>query len=436
VKNFLGKVVTAPTFYSFLLSIKPFIGKNLLFLICAAALILYNVFTCTLISRLKDETIIVTGAYAELIGTAVSGIMEHEKINDALQTVLHKSKNPVIITDTAWNPVIWENIYTGPLFKRKLLEQTTLTPETEQFLRKKIMEFKNTYEPHPIIIKDSNTQLGFLFFGNQPLIRSLTLMPFFEIGLVALLIGLAYLSFNSIRNTERSRLWVGLAKETAHQLGTPISSLMGWVEYIKTIQETSSPLDPQIFMEQAKTICDDMENDLKRLIKVTSRFSQIGSVPLLSPLSVNTVVHDIAAYFRMRMPFSRKKIEIRCNTSKTPDVNVNHELVEWVFENLVKNSVDAIESNNGLIEIKTEYVSEKRILRILFIDNGNGISWEAQKRIFVPGYTTKKRGWGLGLTLAKRIIEDYHKGRIYVKSSQKDKGTVFCIDLPVNTENV
>ncbi|MDO5577032.1 MAG: HAMP domain-containing sensor histidine kinase, partial [Fibrobacter sp.] len=193
------------------------------------------------------------------------------------------------------------------------------------------------------------------------------------------------------------------------------------------------PLESQKLIESATSICKDMEDDLARLKKVTSRFSQIGSVPSLSPLSLNDIVNDIAAYFRMRMPFLHKEIDIKCTTPCIPDVCVNHDLIEWVFENLIKNSIDAIDTNNGIIEIKTEYIAESEIIRILFIDNGSGISLE-QKKIFSPGYTTKKKGWGLGLTLAKRIVEDYHKGRIYVRSSHKNKGTVFCIDLPANAE--
>lgn len=433
MKSEFWRIMAMSGLYTISHSIKPFIRKNLFFLICAVLLILYNIFTFSLIGRLKNETVTVTGAYADLIGTAVSGTMEHEKINTVLQTVLHKSRNPVIITDTAWKPVIWENIYRGAFFKRKLLNQTALSSETERFLRKKIVELKNAYDPHPIIIKNNNTKIGYLFFGNSPLIRMLVLLPFLEIGLIALLVGLAYLSINNIRNTERSQLWVDLAKETAHQLGTPISSLMGWVEYIKKISQLDPPLDSHKLTESVISICGDMEDDLARLRKVTSRFSQIGSVPSLLPLSLNNIVNDIAAYFRMRMPFLHKKIDIICTTQYIPDVCVNHDLIEWVFENLIKNSIDAIDSSDGVIEIKTEYVAESEIIRILFIDNGSGISLE-QKKVFSPGYTTKKKGWGLGLTLAKRIVEDYHKGKIYVRSSHKNKGTVFCIDLPTNAE--
>jgi Signal transduction histidine kinase len=143
------------------------------------------------------------------------------------------------------------------------------------------------------------------------------------------------------------------------------------------------------------------------------------------------VLEDAMGYFKMRLPLLGKRIEIKSHFNALPRVLVNKELLGWVFENLLKNSVDAIIKNDGCIEIRTEYVAVDKIVRIYHSDNGKGISWEDQKKIFAPGFTTKKRGWGLGLTLAKRIIEDYHQGHIYVNWSQKEKGTVFCIDLPV-----
>ena len=243
---------------------------------------------------------------------------------------------------------------------------------------------------------------------------------------------LLYLGFRSIRVTERSNLWVGLAKETAHQLGTPISSLMGWVEYIRAQSDAESQLEPEEYVKEVHKVCEHMNKDLVRLGKITNRFSHIGSVPTLTPRDINSILEDAMGYFQTRLPLLGKHIEIRSQFNTLPPVAVNKELMEWVFENLLKNSVDAIVKNDGLIEIRTEYIACDKIVRISHGDNGKGISWEAQKRIFAPGYSTKKRGWGLGLTLAKRIVEDYHKGRIYVNWSQKDKGTVFYIDLPVD----
>jgi signal transduction histidine kinase len=205
---------------------------------------------------------------------------------------------------------------------------------------------------------------------------------------------------------------------------------MGWVEYMRTYEDADPPIDAHVIVGQLQRICNDMDNDLKRLSKVTNRFSQIGSIPALSPCDINDVLTDVANYFKVRLPLLRKKIEIRFNFGEIPLIDVNRDLLEWVFENLLKNSIDAMNRDDGIIEIKTEYLSSDNIVRIHHIDNGKGVPKEAQKSIFAPGYTTKKRGWGLGLTLAKRIVEDYHKGKIFVNWSQKDNGTVFFIELP------
>jgi signal transduction histidine kinase len=174
-----------------------------------------------------------------------------------------------------------------------------------------------------------------------------------------------------------------------------------------------------------------MDNDLSRLRKITARFSQIGSLPVLAKADLNAVIEDAKKYLAMRLPLLRKTIEIKTEFGTLPQVNLNKDLLEWVLENLMKNSVDAIHHDRGAIEIRTENVAHKNVVRTYVTDNGSGISWEDQKKVFSPGFTTKKRGWGLGLTLAKRIVEDYHNGQIYVNWSQKGKGTTICIDLPV-----
>jgi signal transduction histidine kinase len=206
---------------------------------------------------------------------------------------------------------------------------------------------------------------------------------------------------------------------------------MGWVEFMKGTTPDDEGFDPAVLVKQMHTICDDMENDITRLRKITNRFSQIGSTPVLIRRNVNAVVEDAKKYLAMRLPLLKKRIELVSAYGELPEVAVNRDLLEWVFENLTKNSIDAITGDRGKIEIKTEYVDAERLVRVSLTDNGKGISWENQKKVFSPGYTTKKRGWGLGLTLAKRIVEDYHGGRIYVKWSQKNKGTVICVDLPV-----
>jgi hypothetical protein len=405
-----------------------------LLLACIAGFIWYAQYTRTIIMQLQEESVSVTQTYAELIRTAITERMNNEEMNVIFEEIIRKANIPVIITDTLWNPIMWRNVVVGPFFHRTEVPTHDTSAAAIAKIRTNVAEFKRSYTPKVLYLSETQSKLGYLVFGNSELIHSLSRMPYIEAGLVAAFIFFAFLGFHNIRVTERSNLWVGLAKETAHQLGTPISSLMGWVEYMGSLTRADDPIDPEDFVKQVHSVTDNMGNDLLRLRKVTSRFSQIGSVPALVPCDINSVLSDAATYFRTRLPFLGKHIEIRLSPGVLPTIAANKQLIEWVFENLLKNSVDAIVKPDGLIEIKTDYVGTDKIVRISHADNGKGISREDQKKIFAPGFTTKKRGWGLGLTLAKRIVEDYHKGRIYLSWSQKDKGTTFFIDLPVGAD--
>lgn len=434
MKLLLKRIFAAPLLYVLFMKVRPFTRKNILLVLCTAGLVGYTAFTCTVIDRLKRETTGVTQAYAELIEKTVSGNMSYDEMSSVLAGILSKSTNPLIVVDTAWNPIMWSNIHYGFPWRKTISLSEKLTESEQLLVEQKIHHLRRTFNPRPIFFgKPRHEQLGYLVYGNSVLVSSLFLMPFIEIGLGVAFVALLYMAFHSIRITERSNLWVGLAKETAHQLGTPISSMMGWVEYLRTAHEAEPPLEPHQLSEQIFQICDDLDNDLKRLVKVTARFSQIGSIPALAPCDLALLLTDVASYFRMRLPLLKKRIDIDYEFSSIPLVNANRELLEWVFENLLKNSIDAITRDDGIINIRTEYVVCDKVVRIQLTDNGKGIIWEAQKKIFSPGFTTKQRGWGLGLTLAKRIVEDYHKGKIYVAWSQRGKGTVFNIDLPVRT---
>jgi two-component system, NtrC family, sensor histidine kinase KinB len=285
--------------------------------------------------------------------------------------------------------------------------------------------------PLPIRRGGDGAVEGYVLFGRSAVVKTLALLSFVMTVLCIGFVVFMHFSFHRLRLNERSNLWVALAKETAHQLGTPITALMGWVEYLRSSGDAENSVPPAEFIGQVEKICADMDNDLRRLRKISSRFSRIGSVPVLEPCDVNEILDDCMGYFTIRLPLLRRKIELRRQFGNIPPVSVNRELLEWVFENLIKNSLDAIQHDAGKIEIRTEFLPSERIVRIYHADNGKGIPREAEKRIFSPGFTTKKRGWGLGLTLAKRIIEDFHQGRIYVHWSKKDKGTVFCVDLPL-----
>ncbi|MDF2431295.1 MAG: two-component system, sporulation sensor kinase [Mucilaginibacter sp.] len=253
-----------------------------------------------------------------------------------------------------------------------------------------------------------------VYYKDSELLRQLRLFPYIQLSVIAVFLLMAYTAFSSSRKSEQDQVWVGLAKETAHQLGTPISSLMAWIELMK--EKFSAEDDPLIA---------EMENDVKRLEIVADRFSKIGSKPQLEEHKVYEVVKDFVNYFRVRVS---KNISFEMSGNPHLAAGLNVPLFDWVLENLLKNAVNAIEGKGS---IKVE-ISGNKIKKQVFIDitdTGKGIPRSKFDTVFQPGYTTRKRGWGLGLSLTKRMIENYHNGQIFVRDSELGKGTTFRIVL-------
>ncbi|MFP5470542.1 MAG: sensor histidine kinase [Bacteroidia bacterium] len=272
-----------------------------------------------------------------------------------------------------------------------------------------VNDFINT-ENLPISIELDDNQQGYIYYSDSPLVKTLERLPYLQLAAVLVFFVIAYLLFSTFRKAEQNQVWVGMAKETAHQLGTPISSLMAWIELLK-----SKGID-------ANTT-DEMQKDIQRLETITERFSKIGSGSLLEEANIHEVLQQSIHYLQKRIS---NKVNIHFNLpEKNSLVNLNKPLFEWVIENLIKNAVDAM-GGEGTITIDVSTQNNKTIIDIT--DTGKGIPNSKFKTIFEPGYTTKKRGWGLGLSLVKRIIEEYHYGKIFVKSSSP-QGTTFRIVL-------
>lgn len=433
MKERISRIMNGPRSYLIFFKMRPFTTRYFFLLLCVLGLMWYAVYTNYIIGRLQKDAAISTQTYAELVRHLYADRKWTKNDELVFEKVVENFQIPIIITDKHWKPVMWRNIYVGSFFNRRELEQNDLSPVNYQLLDEKIKKLKKRYEPKSIYHIKTDEQIGYLVYGSSSIVSGLKWMPFYEAIFVIIFSAFVYFALSNVIVTEKSNLWVGLAKETAHQLGTPISSLMGWVEYMRTIREASDPVDPDVFINQIHDICDDMQKDLTRLKKITSRFSQIGSKPNLEPNNINEIITENVKYFRTRLPLLGKHIEIKTMLNDNiPLIPINRDLLEWVLENLFKNSVDAIQKIEGSIELKSEYLACDSKVRIHHIDNGKGISWDDQESIFSPGYTTKTRGWGLGLALAKRIVEDYHRGKIYVSWSQKGKGTAFCIDLPIS----
>ncbi len=279
-------------------------------------------------------------------------------------------------------------------------------------LERKLAQMANANDYIVITLRDGSEHL--LFYGKSRTLTLLTYFPIVQVLAFALLLWLGIITFRSNKTSEQNRVWVGLAKETAHQLGTPTSSLLGWVEFLKT-----QPIDQEAVGEIGK--------DLTHLMKVADRFSKIGSDTPLEPANVNELVGEAVMYFRKRIP---RNVELNYNGLAMAPVRarINPALFEWVVENLLKNALDALQGH-GTIDVRIRL--EEPYLYIDVTDTGKGIPRANWKKIFEPGFSTKTRGWGLGLSLSRRVVEDYHKGRIFVEESEVGKGTTMRIELKI-----
>jgi Histidine kinase-, DNA gyrase B-, and HSP90-like ATPase/His Kinase A (phospho-acceptor) domain len=342
---------------------------------------------------------------------------DNEDFTFVFENIIKRINFPLILTLANSDPI--DNSGRGT---RNIVIDTTLTAEeVNEFLKIKIQELEKIHEPISVIYKDldGNEQIfNKIYYGNSDIVQRLKYYPFLQILFAFFFVGIAYVSFSYLKKTEQSNIWVGMAKEIAHQLGTPISSLMGWAELLKLKIKTPN---------EVLNIASEMENDLSRLNKITNRFSKIGSKPVLKDYDIVEVVNSVTKYFEKRLPQTGKDVELIFPNPKSITLKLNAELFEWVIENLIKNAIDAIGSKKGKILIAME--EKNNIIEIEVTDNGKGINPKNKKNVFKPGYSTKSRGWGLGLSLSKRIIEDYHKGNLILKNSVQNEGTTFLIML-------
>ena len=312
------------------------------------------------------------------------------------QVVAYNTTIPVIIADQEDNIMVHRNLDSLKM----------LNPD---YSMRQLEKMKTEVQPIPIELGEGIVQ--YVYYRKSTLLVKLTYYPYIQLGVILLFILVAYLAFSASRRAEQNQVWVGLSKETAHQLGTPTSSLIGWVELLKE-------------KHPDKKLVSELEKDASRLEEITERFSKIGSKPVLKDVNILEILRESVRYLETRTSDG-------ITFSIDPDsqehvVPINRALFQWVVENLCKNSVDAMEGNGS---IRISVVGQLKQVLIDFEDTGKGIPKNRQKTIFKPGYTTKRRGWGLGLSLAKRIIETYHKGKIFVQHSDPEKGTTIRIIL-------
>ena len=334
---------------------------------------------------------------------ALSKADENTDLELVLKVINENNTIPVVVMDSKGNAQFFRNIEVkGKDYADSLKNATALG-------RILLNENKNIR----ISIDDGNHRDYIpVCYNDSLMLKRLHVYPFVQLGVVMLFVVVAIFALLTSKKAEQNKVWVGLSKETAHQLGTPISSLMAWIEILKE----NYPQDELI---------PEMDKDISRLQLIADRFSKIGSTPEVTPDNLNMVITHVAEYMDTR---TSKKIKIIRNLPENDIiVNLNAALFEWVVENLCKNAVDAMGGESGSITLSIRDYNEKVAVEVA--DTGRGIKKKDLGNVFRPGFTTKKRGWGLGLSLAKRIVEEYHKGRIYVKSSELGKGTTFRIEL-------
>ncbi len=368
-------------------------------------------YTRILVNQLRDREKQQVVLFAKAIEyTANASESSSNDINFVTQEILFQNSSvPIIQTDEKKNIIDSRNIDLKPNLSNQ---------QKEKILRKELEKMETTYEPITIPLRDPQTNEVFgtqyIYYKNSSLLTQIIAYPYIQLSVIAIFGFISYLAFNYSRAAEQNRVWVGLAKETAHQLGTPLSSLMAWIEVLRD--------DPDL---KNKEIVSELEKDTHKLTVVTERFSSIGSIPVLRQENVVTLINNVITYLRPRIS-SKVRVDV-FTLSENIQVMVHPPLFEWVVENLCKNAVDAI-GGSGTIAIKILRGSDKKVF-IDISDTGKGIPRSKISMIFRPGFTTKRRGWGLGLTLAKRIIESYHNGKIFVKSSEENQGTTFRIAL-------
>lgn len=327
-----------------------------------------------------------------------------QTLNDLVETfisevVVNTASAPVILTDEKMNVLNYGNI-----------DSAKMNNQSEAL--KMIKEMQSAHEP---VVADLGEGVKrFIYYDDSQTLKQLRIFPFVQLGIFSAFLLISYFAFSNARRAEQNLVWVGMAKETAHQLGTPISSLEGWIAYLRELEG----------MKGSEKILEELESDVERLSLVAERFSKIGSVPQLNPESVKATVEKNVNYMRRRASES-VKMNIYCEDDLK--IKINNQLFDWVLENLLKNALDAMDGEG---EIDVEVTSDTKNVLMDISDTGKGIPKGKFETIFEPGYSTKRRGWGLGLSLTKRIVEEYHNGKIFVKKSEEGKGTTFRIVLP------
>ncbi|MGF1669272.1 MAG: PAS domain-containing sensor histidine kinase [Balneolaceae bacterium] len=357
------------------------------------------------------------------LNSAIRQLKEIPQVSDSLIKMIEEAEAAVSSEEFVWDELVIPERFNIPsilvnddneIAGSRNIDEKDLSIE-------KAMEFSKLHEPIEISYETESGNLRqLIYYGESPTVQYLKYFPYIQIGLLVMLLGIGYTTYRSITRSEQSNLWVGMAKEAAHQLGTPLSSMYGWIQLLKEKHKDD---------DSTSDIVYEIEKDITRLRGVAERFNKIGSKPELKKVRLEPIVEQVISYMERRLPQLGKSVDIQRSISSTVKANINAELFQWAIENLVKNAMDAIRdnSNGAFLAIRVQEADDKVIIDVE--DSGSGIDRKNFKDVFKPGFSTKKRGWGLGLSLTRRIIEEYHKGKIFIHASEPNKGTTVRIIL-------
>ena len=384
--------------YRYTVNIKT--GLFAIGILIVAALLWYSQ---TLVREIQESEQHLVDLYANMIAEAASR-EGGEEFSFIFDEVIQQIQFPVIITATDGDEAVsWRNVD---------LDENLPYAEKQSYLQAIVKRMDKIHSPVEVHYRD--LIISRIHYGDSSVVSRLRWLPFVEIAVVGLFILVGFMGFTMIRNSEKRSIWAGMARETAHQLGTPVSSLMGWVDLLRDKVSTD---------EEA---LDELEADIQRLMQITDRFHKVGTIPRFEQVDLLILAESSAAYFRQRLP-TQSETTITVDGYHTT-VQGADTLLQWALENLIKNALDACQGRKGVIQIKVNQTSEMSIIEVW--DNGIGVGMRDRKNIFRPGYSTKSRGWGLGLSLAHRIVVDIHKGRMRLVSSKPGE-TVIRMSFPI-----
>ena len=389
-----------------------FISGSVIFLVS------FIIFTNIVINNIKSDVEIVPDLYSKFVGMPSDVNLEHFLFQYFMEIILPGIDYPIILTDSLKAPFSWENID----IPKKNFDQLEVRQQIILTNMVKKMESKHSMVPLRLS-KDDDKIYSYVFYGDSQTMKQLKIMPYVGMAFIFIYIFLGMYGVYTIKKTERDILWVSLAKETAHQFGTPLSSLGGWIDVLHSKMQNHK--DGKEFQE----MLDFMRGDVERLSKIASRFGKVGSVMKFQSCCLHDVIQETIEHFERRLPAGSNKIEIKFESRiKSKKINIDPDLIKWTLENMLKNCIDAMKQKGGDISVKA--FSQKNKTYIQITDEGEGMPKKMFKIIFRPGVTNKERGWGLGLSLAHRIVEEYHNGKIRVLESDVGIGTTFEIVLP------